>query len=513
MHAMNQTDKLYYLIRSLTPSEKRYFTVFSKRHKLGGDANKYSLLFAVINDLDGYDEAEVRRRLARHNVHSDLPSLKVDLYRLILKAMREFRSEKNIGIQLRELLDDAYFLREKGLYEQCSELLARARDIAALYEEHWSLARIADLERTLAYDTTDKHLVQRITAINARKTALFATMENLHRMQCLYDRVFTQVRINPNGVDATVRSRLEATMSDQLLRSVKNAPSFDARCYFYNTHAHYTELTGRPARSFAYQKKLLAHWERHPERIHREPHRYIKALSNYAGLCMTMKRFSEVEHVIDKLEGISLRTFDEEAERFQNLWHLRIFYLINTAQFESVVDLLPVLHESMDTYAPKINPARRLTLYYNIAVLCFCIGRYQESLEWLNRIIDDRRAEVRRDILVCAHLLCPVAHFELGNHGFIDSLIRRMQRYLQSVGPRDLQQFERDLLKFLRRLSTPSARTRKRHTLYRAMQQKIEDMLRSGTPRLGLHELSCWLESKITRRRIADVCRERMKQR
>lgn len=505
---MNQSDKLYPLIKSLTPPEKRYFTLFSKRHRGGGKRNKYRVLFDIINALSSYDEAAIAHNMKKQRVRGNLPSLKTELYGQILRAMREYRSEKSVGVILQNMIDDLCFLREKGLYEQCRDVLEKAKKLALENEEFWALVRLYDVERQLTYDTTTSDLRETMSVVNRKKLEVLATLFNLYRLQCLYDRMFVHVRINPNTLPQGTEAELDALVEQPLLRSPERSRSFGARCYFYNARLHYSQLTGRLDEAFGYHQKLLAHWEAHPQHIRKEPQRYMKALSNCAGLCMRTKRFTAFEATLEKLEKVSVRSFDDEAERFQNAGHLRLLYLINTGTFTGVRNELRHIEEGMEKYSRKINVARRLAMYYNLAILFFLTGRFDASLRQVLAIIEHRKAGVRRDILVFAHLLLPVLHYELKNHDIIHGLIRDANRYLQK-NDQQLRTFEDNLLRFLRRQPTLTGTACT--TARQAMKDEVDGLIRAGVSKPGLHELSCWLESKLTRRRIADVCRERLR--
>ncbi len=518
---MNQTDKLFYLVHSLTPTEKRFFALFSRRHSGNGASrkrNKYYILFHILNSLQAYDETVVHKKLTAKKVRSHLPSLKVELYTLLLRAMREFRSGKDASIQLRELLDDALFLMEKGLYGQCMDILKKAKGLAALHEEQWAIMRIYDLERTLAYNTTTRHLRDTVEAINQSKTDVLQEVATLHTMQGLYDAIFVQVRVNPHTPSSEDLDRLHRTMEHPLLSASEELLSFNTQCYFYNTHAQYCQINGDLHSALVYQKQLVELWEQpvpdkkvhNYSRIKDNPQRYLKVLSNLAGLCLRLGDMGTVQATIYKLEHIQTRTFDDEAEQFQNIVHLRLLYIINTGKFDGIVELLPSIHAGMAKYEKKINPARRLALYYNLAILLFCIERFSEALFWIDKIISDRKARIRVDILACAHLLRSVVHYELGDDDFIDNLISSTDRYLQSVEQEHLQLLERELLRFLRRLPAVTG-AQKRRALCRAMQSTIDELVQNGTAGLGFRELSCWLESRITLRPLADVCKERIK--
>ena len=57
------SDSLHKLIKSLTPSEKRGFKLFSSRHT-SADENQYVKLFDAIDAHHVYDEALILKKFA-----------------------------------------------------------------------------------------------------------------------------------------------------------------------------------------------------------------------------------------------------------------------------------------------------------------------------------------------------------------------------------------------------------------------------------------------------------------
>lgn len=73
---MSQHDDLFELIRSLTPSEKRYFKLHADRYSNGGYKKQYEKLFDALNSWpdEPYDEKEFKRRNKGKAFLKNLPS-------------------------------------------------------------------------------------------------------------------------------------------------------------------------------------------------------------------------------------------------------------------------------------------------------------------------------------------------------------------------------------------------------------------------------------------------------
>ena len=130
--ANDSKDSLYVLIKSLSKSEKRQFKLYVGR--LDGNADsKYLQLFNLLDKMNTYDESEIfKQNIVKKQ---QLSNLKAHLYKQILISLRLSPAHQNIRVQIREQLDFATVLYQKGLYQQSLKLLEKAKHMAIENEE------------------------------------------------------------------------------------------------------------------------------------------------------------------------------------------------------------------------------------------------------------------------------------------------------------------------------------------------------------------------------------------
>jgi len=119
------SDKLVSLVNSLSKTEKRSFRLFVNRNPSAADS-LFMKLFDLILKSKDYDDS-----VALQNIDglkkSQLSNLKANLYKQILSCLRLLESKKIDEIQVREQIDYAKILYEKGLYKSCLEILDKAK--------------------------------------------------------------------------------------------------------------------------------------------------------------------------------------------------------------------------------------------------------------------------------------------------------------------------------------------------------------------------------------------------
>jgi len=123
---MSASNDLFRLIKSLSPSEKRFFKIYSSRHVIG-EENNYVKLFDIIDKQKQYDEAEIRKHFNNNPFVKYLSKSKAYLHQLILKSLTSYYSQITIDAKLKEQLRQVEILYHKALYDQCIKLLRKVK--------------------------------------------------------------------------------------------------------------------------------------------------------------------------------------------------------------------------------------------------------------------------------------------------------------------------------------------------------------------------------------------------
>src|SRR5947207_13840207 len=115
------SDSLHKLIKSLTPSEKRSFKIFSSRHT-SADENQYVKLFDAIDAHHVYDESLILKKFGT----KQFSIVKARLYDSILRSLDAYHSNSSIDAQLKRDLHSEEIVYNKSLYDQSYKLLESA---------------------------------------------------------------------------------------------------------------------------------------------------------------------------------------------------------------------------------------------------------------------------------------------------------------------------------------------------------------------------------------------------
>jgi len=141
------TDHLYKLINSLTSAEKRQFKITMNASSKSSDS-LFMALFDHIDKNPTYDELKILNQV-KGVTKRQLSNLKSNLYKKLLISLRQQHRTQSIDLQLREQLDHAQILYNKGLYRASIDQLERIKKQAQDLEKSAILITALELEKKI----------------------------------------------------------------------------------------------------------------------------------------------------------------------------------------------------------------------------------------------------------------------------------------------------------------------------------------------------------------------------
>ena len=139
-------DALFVLVKSLSKSEKRQFKLYVGRLGVNTDA-KFLALFNLMDKIKKYNEKTILESGIVKK--AQLSNLKAHLYKQILVSLRLNPVNQTIRLQIREQLDFATILYQKGLYRQSLKILDKAKATAIENQEKNIAYEIVELEKII----------------------------------------------------------------------------------------------------------------------------------------------------------------------------------------------------------------------------------------------------------------------------------------------------------------------------------------------------------------------------
>jgi len=147
-------------------------------------------------------------------------------------------------------------------------------------------------------------------------------------------------------------------------------------------------------------------------------------------------------------------------------------------------------------------------LYYKIACLYFGNENFNESIHWLNKIINTEEGGLREDVLCFARILNLISHFELGNTDVIEYYLRSTYRFLSRKD--DLHNYQKYILNFMKGLTRGMSNEDFVYK-FKDLRKKLLPLVNSPYEKRAFiyFDIISWLESKIEDRPIKTIIKEK----
>ncbi len=509
-----KTDDLIQLIRSLTRAEKRHFRLFVKRNQASEDI-LFLQLFDVLDKQKEYDEQLILKKLPAIKKRQ-LSNLKAHLYKQLLTSLRLLNKNHNEDIQIREMIDYAKVLYNKGLYRQSLESLEKAKQKAIQGCFSTMALEIIDFEKHIESQYITRSIEGRAEELTEESSQIEQIIANANMLSNISLRLY--------GLYLKVgyaRSEKDFLMAKEFF--IAHFPKVDVdkldfygRLHYNQAHMWYYHMTQDFALCYRYAQSWIDLFEEQPEMKRLNAPLYLKGMHNLLNALFNTLYYEKFKEVLEQLNQFPKEVDIKQVRNIEGLFYLykyihtiKLHYLEGT--FSEGLAVVPELVEKMEDDQYNWDHHRIMLFQYRIACLYFGSGDNDEAINYLNLIINQKNPDYREDIQCFARILNLIAHFELGNAQLVEYQVKSLYRFLAKMD--DLHAVQKEIVRFLRK--TPRMRESELRDEFIRLKDKLtqlEDDRFEKRPFLYLDIIS-WLESKIEERPVQEIIREKFEKR
>lgn len=501
---MRSPDALFTLIRSLSKTEKRYF----KRYTLiygKGDSN-YLDLFNAIERQETHNEAEIKKQFRGRVFLKQFPVTKNYLFHLILKSMELYHQNHSVEVQTRSLLNRANFLFERSMYKECEKVLNKAKQKVEKYELHGFLLEILRLQKKI---TSKKGDIETRLRINDEESLMLLHMKNTQDLLSLRDRIFSQ--FVHAGIGEQQRTPMDNYLKDPLLRNEKEAKTFLARYYFWDSQLLCHAGLAREQKVYECGKNIVDLYSGHPPLAEYHITNYLAVLYNFHFTCDGAGRMKEMKRGTDLF--IEAKQYvKNENDRVSYYYHQSIvlhYYNITGDFDKAILYGRDNIFAHWELYKDKGDPIWNFELVTYIATGYFGKGDHHNALKWLNKNYHELKMEHYADLVLFGYMFYFIVHVELKNFDLLPSLLQSMKRYSQKNDKAN--EFHGIIFGFFRKISEMDPSSGKLKDMCVAVKKEIDRLSRNTIEfefRKWFDYMS-WIDSKIENRSFAEIISEK----
>lgn len=503
---------LFELIHSLTKSEKRYFKIYASRHTIGEENNGIRI-FDFVEQQNEFDEEAIYRHFKGEAFLNQFPITKNRLYEQIINALDAFHASKNQEAQLYKMLHSINILYSKGLYDHAVRELKKAKRLAKKHNKMAILLQLANEEKriieTQGYRKADTESLEKHIKETFELTAQYNFYNELWMIK---SKLF--IRLNQFG---QARSEEEIEEYKKLFLQFKaikkpNEITFENQYLIYHFKSAYTFAILMNEESLKTLKENLEHFKKNAEKIKEYPNQYFSILTNIIHLESKSGNSRAIHSHLNELKAFPHQlktnlTKDLAIKLFSSINSIELKVLNQEGNFEKATQLSTDIEEGMKKYETEITPFRKAYLAFNMSIAFFGNEDFNQSLKWINLILNNKDLDQKEDIVSFAHLVNLLIHFELKNDVLLPYAIKSTKRFLTKR--QRTFKFETVFLKHLTKISNAQNKY-EIEDLLQNVDEEIKNLKNDPFESVAFEyfDFHVWLTSKVKNRPFQTVKRE-----
>ncbi|WP_088341303.1 hypothetical protein [Robiginitalea sediminis] len=502
-------DALFILVKSLSKSEKRQFKLYVGRLGVNVDA-KFLALFNLLDKMRTYQEdAILESGIVKK---SQLSNLKAHLYKQILISLRLNPVNQNVRVQIREQLDFATILYQKGLYKQSLKILDKAKGLAIENEEKNIAYEIVELEKIIETQYITRSLPDRAEELATQSqqlSELNAITSKLSNLSLELYSMMLKVGYVRNDEDyCRVTDYFDIHLPEYRMEDL----GFREKLWLFKAHLWYSFLIQDFLSSYKYSSKWVDLFYDNPQQIYLNPVFFLKGNNYLLESLFFVKYSSQFRNTLNRLEkvlaGKDFPKNDNVASLsflYVNANKINLHFLEGT--FEKGLYLVKIVEYGIGKHRERLDQHHIMLFYYKIACLYFGVGDHKACIQYLKKIIQNKSLKVREDLMCFARVLSLVAHYEAGMDYHLEIQLKSTYKFLLKMN--ELHAVQREMIGFLRKMGSIYPQDLK--ASFRELHQRLkayENHPYEKRAFLYLDILS-WLESHLEGRPVAEIIREK----
>ncbi len=498
--AISQSDQLFQLVKSLTKSEKRNFTLYSTRIQDADDL-MYIQLFDIIDKEKVLSDDIIMSKLKLKD-KVKYSNLKRHLYKQIMTSLRMLFIQKDTDTQIREYLDYAMILYGKGFYKQAIKILEKAKQMAGKSNNDILLLSILETEKDIESKHITRSGVDIVPALIRQSKDLVDSIQRtaqLSNMRILLHSYYIQYGHVRNAEDLTKFENEFAWIAQYELEVDKM--SYLEKVYYFQALVwyHYTRM------DFDLCLKAAIAWVENlavsPDLIDQNCDLYMRGF-HYILTCTyyngDLQTFDYYLDLLEKYRTDHYTSFNTNSQIISFLYvHSgRLNRCLITKKYADGLKAIPSTLRRIQKYKGKLDAHRILVFYFKIAWIHLMAGDHANALKYLNLIFVMEVSGLREDIQGYAQLMFLMAHHDAGNEDIMEYLIHGAEKYFaKAVDKTKLQIMTIAFFKKLYKAPLPARKVIKTDFL-KALDTLNEDIFERRS--IIYLDIKIWLETRVS---------------
>lgn len=506
---ISQTDQLFRLIKSLSKSEKRNFTIYAKRIQ-SSESLYFIQLFEFLDKQKTVTDKAILAGLTGIE-KSQLSNLKRHLYKQIMTSLRMIHIQRNSSIQVREYYDYSKILYGKGLYLQSLKIVKKAQDLAKKngYDimlltliEFRKLIESRHITRTGAFANNE---LADLADTKSDQVAIMVKLSNLRLM--IHGEYIKYGHIR----DLKSSKRIKKYFNDNLPKFKEDELGFMSKSYLYQSYVWLYYILLDFENCYDAAIKWVNACKEFPSGIDRDPDLFMRGYHYILTSAYNNGDIDNFNDYLDEIETFRKQYYNKfnmnsKIISFMYVHHGRLNKYFLTGKFEEGVKVVPRTVKRINRYRTKLDDHRILVFYFKIAWMYFGNQQADMTIQYLNKITNQHIENLRSDIQGYSRLLFLMAHYDLESYDILEYVYKRVKRFYANY--QEKNNVQESVLKFFRSIiNLPISEHMEHFKILDAELSKLKDDPFEKRPFLYLN-FPAWVQSKIKHKSMTEIIKE-----
>ncbi|KMQ58770.1 hypothetical protein ACM40_17455 [Chryseobacterium sp. BLS98] len=505
-----QKDFLFVLIKSLTTSEKRQFKLYVNRLGINVDA-KFLLLFSELDKMKEYDEYTIIEK--KISTKQQLSNLKAHLYKQILVSLRMNPSHQNYRIQLREQLDFANILYQKGLYKQALKILDKTKQSALELDEKSIASEIIDLEKVIESQFITRSIKGRADELILQSTEISKQNHYATELSNLSLKLYSEMLIHGYVKNDADREKVLELFNDQIKKIKLEKLNFTEKLWYFKAHVWKNQLLQDYKYTLKYAYQWVDLFHKKPEMIISHPVWYIKG-NTY--LLKILFLYGNIDILEEHFENFNTMVNSQNFAQNENLQALIFLTHYNTlmnihfvkGEFFTGTKLIPEIEMKMEKLRERIDEHHFMILYLKMAAMFFGSKMFGKSIEYSMKVVECK-GNVQEDLLFHTRMLILMAKYESGNDEDYDEFINSTLKFARKMKKPEAFHFES--IQFFKNIN--NLVLSRQQESFKAFDKVLEEFSKNEYYRRSLLyiDIHGWVKSKIKNVDVIEIIKQKVR--
>ncbi|MDY8137098.1 hypothetical protein [Aquimarina sp. 2201CG5-10] len=459
---MKKSEELFYLIQSLTKSEKRYFKLTVQ----GNESSEYLSLFDAIEDQKTYNEAKIKELFKHKTFINQLTTIKNYLKQRILQSLRNYHSKISKNAELMDIIRNVEILFHKGQYAICESELKRAEKKAKNFQHDLLLFHIQDWKRKVHQALNPQDFAALKTIIQKQKNTLESTNDYINLLLA---------NIDPSQFSLSHKKNV--SLQNKTLKTL---------------HKYRKSLLDKNSdKAKQIIESLIKEWEQNPELLKEYFPMYFSVCNNLLGFLVFKKQYKEafVRILLIKQKALTVDKVSAALIKEKlRLYNIELEIHRNLKEIHTTHEVIKEIQDFITNNKTLVPDNYWLSFRFQFATIYFLKKDIKKTLYWVNDILNHQTKKDRQDLIRYTYWLNLLVHYELSNEFTLRYLIDAMKRYLKKH--KNIELYEKLILKFLSK--TVEYSTTEKRKAFAQLQEQLQESPIPDTV-LGYVDFNRWI--------------------